>query len=110
MAKKTKRERLRETIRQDLQTQLKNNGTAGQYYLDLIDDYMDMWDTKNGLTADIRERGEKVPVYSAHSSAPSKKTNDSVIDLLKVNAQMLKLLDSMGIKPAQVDGENNGEM
>lgn len=48
---------LREKIRQDLLDQLESDGTVGQYYTDLVDDYMSMWDTKNELMEDIRGRG-----------------------------------------------------
>ncbi|WNX85245.1 P27 family phage terminase small subunit [Agathobaculum sp. NTUH-O15-33] len=108
MARKTNREKLRDAIREELAKQLERNGTKEKYYLDLVDDYMDMWDTKNGLTDDIKKRGEKVTFTTASGS--NIKTNDSVGDRLKVNAQMLKLLDSMGIKPVQVEGFDNDEM
>lgn len=108
MAKKTKRELLRVAVKEALLAQLERNGTTETYYRDLADDYMDMWDTKNGLTDDIKLRGEKVTVTTASGS--NIKTNDSVGDRLKVNAQMLKLLDSMGIKPLQIEGASDDEM
>ena len=101
MAKKTKIELLREQIKRDLLYQLERNGTNGGYYTDLVDDYMDMWDTKRGLISDITARGAKVLIVTG--AGENLKTNDSIPDLLKVNAQMLKLLDSMGIKPSQAE-------
>lgn len=94
----------RGVIRRDLLDQLERNGTVGGYYSDLVDDYMELWDTKNKLTIDIKQRGAKVVVATAAGSV-NVKTNDSVLDRLKVNAQMLKILDSIGIKPAQTDGD-----
>jgi hypothetical protein len=93
----------RSQIRADLLDQLSRNGTVGQYYTDLVDDYMRLWDVKKGLIDDIASRGAKVTVQTANAS--NIKTNDSVIDLLKTNAQMLKLLDSLGITPAPADGD-----
>jgi len=93
----------RNAIRQDLIDQLARNGTVGEYYTNLVDDYMSLWDVKNALAADIKDRGSKVSVTT--STSTNIKTNDSVIDLLKTNAQMLKLLDSLGIRPAQADGD-----
>lgn len=106
MANKSKKSNTRDVIRQDLIDQLDRNGDAKKYYVDLVDDYMHMWDTKTGLTEDIKARGTKVKVYTATSE--NLRTNDSVQDLLKVNAQMLKILDSLGIKPAQMDSDPDG--
>lgn len=41
-----KKNDLRERIRQDLLDQLESDGTVGEYYIDLVGDYMSMWDTK----------------------------------------------------------------
>jgi len=106
--KKNKHELLREQIQQDLLDQLERNGTVGTYYTDMITDYMKLWDTKNRLIADIEERG--VTVESVTQAGVNLKRNDSVGDLLKTNAQMLKLLDSLGIRPAQTDGDEDAEM
>ena len=102
-----KKDMQRDDIRQDLIDQLDRNGTIGKYYSDLIEDYMRLWDTKNELAEDIEIRGAKVKVETATTS--NIKTNDSIPDLLKVNAQMLKILDCLGIKPAQMDGDPGDE-
>lgn len=99
---------LREAILSDLTDQLDRNGTTGQYYSDLVKDYMKLWDTKNRLILDIELRG--VTVESVTSAGTNLKKNDSVDQLIKLNAQMLKLLDSHGIKPAQSDGDTDDEM
>ncbi len=93
----------REEIKADLVSQLEMGGNATEYYLDLVEDYMSLWATKNLLIADIRERGVVVETVSANGTKNQKK-NDSVGDLVKLNAQMLKLLDSLGIKPGTIDG------
>lgn len=99
MAKKaTKKE-----IKQDLLDQLDRNGTTGKYYIDLVDDYMDLYDTKEKLIKDIKERGVTCKYQNGKNQWGYKK-NDSVDQLLKVNQQMLKLLDALGIKPSQ-DGD-----
>lgn len=108
MPKKNKHELLREKIQQDLLDQLERNGTVGTYYTDMITDYMKLWDTKNGLVADIEARG--VTVENVTNAGTNIKRNDSVGELLKTNAQMLKLLDSLGIRPAQTDGDEDAEM
>lgn len=98
---------LQTRIRNDLLDQLERNGTMGEYYTNLVNDYMNLWKVKNELIKDITTRGAKVMVKTA--TASNIKTNDSVLDLIKTNAQMLKLLDSLGIKPAQSDGDPGDE-
>ena len=94
-------------IKSDLLDQLDRNGTAGKYYLDLVDDYMEMYDTKKKLIKDIKRRGVTVE-YNNGGGQSGLKKNDSVDQLLKVNQQMLKLLDALGIKPSQ-DGESDDD-
>ena len=88
---KTKIEKLRDQIKEDLLNQLKRNGIEESYYSDLVSDYIKMWDTKNALIKDIKTRGVQVECHSSFG------TN------IKINAQMLKLLDSMGIKPVATE-------
>lgn len=94
-------------IKSDLLDQLERNGTNGKYYLDLVDDYMELYDTKKKLIKDIKDRGV-VAKYQNSETQWGYKKNDSVDQLLKVNQQMLKLLDALGIKPSQ-DGDDDDE-
>lgn len=100
---------LHENIRNDLMEQLERNGTTGKYYEDLVNDYMDMWISKCLLVEDIRQRGVIVK-YDNGGGQKGKKKNDSVELFNKVNAQMLKLLTEIGIKPSQVGDGNDEEM
>src|SRR5690606_39353600 len=52
-----KKSELREQIKQDLVDQLERQGVYGRHYLDLVEDYMALWDTKNALISDITKRG-----------------------------------------------------
>jgi hypothetical protein len=91
----------RNTIKKDLINQLTKNGNTSRYYLDLVDDYMNLWDTKNALFEDIENRGVVV-AYNNGGGQSGMKQNDSVPAVLKVNGQMTKILDSLGIKPSLV--------
>ena len=93
-------------IRRDLVEQMEINGTVGKHYLDLVDDYMDMWVTKSFLVEDIQRRGVNVR-YDNGGGQKGRKKNDSVEQRLKVNAQMLKLLSELGIKPSQSGGDDD---
>lgn len=85
-------------IKQDLIDQLERNETVGEYYTDLVDDYMNMWVTKNLLVDDIQQRGPMVK-YDNGGGQKGKKKNDSIELLLKVNKQMLDILSKIGIEP-----------
>ena len=84
-------------IRQDLLDQLERNGTTGSYYVDLVNDYMDLWVTKSLLVDDIQRRGVNVK-YNNGGGQTGMKKNDSVEQRIKVNAQMLRMLSEIGIK------------
>lgn len=90
-------------IKQDLLDQLDRSGTVGKYYTDLVEDYMSFWVDKCLLTDDIQSRGVVV-TYNNGGGQSGKKRNDSIADKIKVNVQMLNILNALGIKPAQADG------
>ncbi len=91
-------------IKNDLSEQLDRNGTTGKYYGDLVCDFMDMFVTKCLLVDDIEKRGVVV-TYDNGGGQKGRKKNESVEQRIKVNAQMLKLLAELGIKPSQTDGD-----
>lgn len=90
-------------IKQDLLDQLERDGVCGNHYLDLINDYMSMWEIKNKLIKDSKEH----PYTEWKNSETSfgRKKNDSVDQAIKVNMQMIKILDFLGIKPSKQDGD-----
>jgi hypothetical protein len=94
--------------KQDYLDQLERNGTTGKYFYDLVDDYMNMWITQKLLTEDIQKRGPNVK-YDNGGGQKGIKKNDSVELSLKINQQMLKLLDALGIKPVQAVGGGTNE-
>ena len=104
MAKITARE-----IKEDLLDQLERNGTIGKYYLDMIEKYMNLWETDRLLQDDINKRGVSV-VYNNGGGQTGCKKNDSVDQQIKVNVQMIKILDYLEIKPSRTDGEVNDDM
>lgn len=95
-------------IRQDLLDQLARNGTVGKYYADLVEDYMSFWVDKCLLTDDIQTRGVVV-TYNNGGGQSGKKRNDSITDKIKVNVQMLNILNALGIRPAQVEGDGDSK-
>ncbi len=97
----------RKDIKSDMLEQLERNGTVGKYYTDLIDDYMDLYDTKKKLIEDIKVRGVTVG-YNNGGGQCGQKKNDSVDQLIKVNGQMLKIIVALGLNPSK-DGGGDGD-
>lgn len=85
-------------IKNSILEELNKQNMYKPYLVDLVDDYMKMWDTKEALQRDIKENGVKI-IYNNGGGQCGVKKNDSVEQLIKMNAQMLKLLDALGIKP-----------
>lgn len=99
----------RKAIEQDLLDQLERNGTYGGHYLDLVRVYLALWDIKNELIKDIKERGVAVKYQNGPNQWGHKK-NESISELNKTNAQMLKILRELGLKPRDKAGdEPDGE-
>lgn len=98
-------------IRQALLEQLESKGAIESQYTDLVYDYMELHSTKRKLIADIRGRGVAVR-YDNGGGQFGYKKNDSVDQLIKVNQQMIKILDYLGLKPPKdvVENDDYNEM
>lgn len=96
----------REQIQNDLLDQLERNGTVGEFYVDLVNDYMAMWDVKNKLIEDIELKGVSVKYQNGEFQWGFKK-NDSVGELQRTNNQMLKIIDALGLRPSKDSKEIN---
>lgn len=105
MANKSSKYKKQETykkIKQDLLDQLERNGTVGEYFIDLVEQYMDFWVTFRMCVDDIKSRGVWV-TYNNGGSQTGTRRNDSVDMKNKTSAQMLKILSYLGIEPAPMD-------
>ncbi|WP_460285162.1 P27 family phage terminase small subunit [Clostridium botulinum] len=106
-AKLQELQELAKDIKEDLLKQLKENATHGKHYEDLVSDYMALWDIKNRLIADIKERG--VSVEWNNGKQVGRKKNDSIPELNKTSAQMLKILAELGLKPSPKENSDNDD-
>lgn len=103
--RKKNKETRRKLTKSSLILKLENKSENKDYLLDLVEDYMVMWDIKEKLQKDISTRGVSIK-YNNGGGQSGVKKNDSVDQLIKMNAQMLKLLSMLGIKPSSdVQGE-----
>lgn len=88
-------------IKKSLLEQLARSGNDDPHFLDMVEDYMKMYVTKELCSRDIEQRGVNVTSIGSKGQTVVHK-NDSVDMMLKTNAQMLKLLDALGVKPDAV--------
>ena len=96
-----------ETIREDLKTQLLNQNKIGKQFDDMVEDYIFLVKLKEKLQYDIALKGIRYAGMTGNGYITSK-PNESVVNLLKVNAQMLKILQDLELK-APEDGPKEGE-
>ena len=96
------------SVRNSLMEQIIRAGNDTEFYTDLVEDYMDMYATKQLLVEDIKERGVRV-AYDNGGGQKGYKKNDSIEQRLKVNAQMLKILAELHITPSEDEGGDGDE-
>lgn len=92
-------------IKDDLISQLEERGLEKMsHYVSLVDDYCRLWEVKDMLFEDISQRGVNVP-YNNGGGQQGYKRNDSVSELTRVNAQMLKILSELGLRGADIEAK-----
>ena len=98
----------RKLIKKDLLKQLNDNGVRGNHYVDLIEDYMSLWDIKNQLIENIKEKGVSIRYQNGENQYGFKK-NDSISELNRTNRQMLTILNDLGLKAADIKVVDNDD-
>lgn len=96
-------------IKASLLDQLSNKGAATEHYIDLIEDYMNMWETKRLLFEDIDKRGVTYQDFS-NIGVEVMKNNPSVKEVLSVNKQMLAILRELGITTKEAGDGRDAEL
>lgn len=84
-------------IRESLIKQLELRGMSADFYKDLIDDYVYYWSLKKNLIADIRKKGLRYEMTNGNG-IDVEKPNESVVNLQKTTATMLKILTDLKLK------------
>ena len=93
-------------IRESLLMQMQAKGMVGDHFADMAEDYMSMFDLKSKLLKDIKTRGTKVTAPAAGGRVAIK-TNESLLDLLKVNKSMVDMLKNLGLNNPDQSGEDD---
>lgn len=97
-----------EFIRDDLKKQLQSSNKTGKQFDDMIEDYIFFVRLKEDLQHDIDENGIRYPARTGNGYLTDK-PNESVGNLLKVNAQMLKILQDLELKEPEEPEEGEGD-
>ncbi|MEG0900291.1 MAG: P27 family phage terminase small subunit [Oscillospiraceae bacterium] len=95
-------------IKADLLEQLEKRKIYGSQYVDLVNDYVALWEIKNNLIKDIKKRGVSVEYQNGQFQKGYKK-NDSISELNKTNGQMLRILCELGINATQSPIDDDDE-
>lgn len=96
-----------EAIREDLKSQLLAQNKFGKQFDDLVEDYIFFVKLKDDLQYDIQTNGIRYRTMTGNGYLTDK-PNESVQNLVKINAQMLKILQDLELK-APEDNPEEGE-
>lgn len=92
-------------MKESLIRQLKLRGMKAEFYMDMIDDYVYYWSLKKKLITDIRAKGLRYETINGNG-VTVEKANESVVNLQKTTATMLKILADLKLKEPVPEPEN----
>lgn len=94
-------------IRESLQRQLADKGLSYTHYQELVNDYVKLWVIAGKLQKDIDKRGCKVEKLDSRGQKQVV-NNESIDQLLKTQASMLRILEVLGISVPKGGGGGDG--
>jgi len=92
-------------VKMSLVRQLELRGMSAEFYMDLVNDYIYYWSLKKKLIADIRKKGLRYETVNGNGMTVEK-ANESVVNLQKTTATMLKILADLKLKEPVPEPEN----
>ena len=92
-------------MKESLIRQLELRGMKAEFYMDMIDDYVYYWSLKKKLITDIRAKGLRYETING-IGVTVEKANESVVNLQKTTATMLKILADLKLKEPVPEPEN----
>ncbi|AUB61989.1 hypothetical protein CSW12_02455 [Bacillus cereus] len=95
-------------IKQDLLQQLENANLNGMHYVDLVDDYITLFDTKNKLAREMKKNGPMIEWQNSESQK-GMKANPATKEFRETNKRMTDLLKVLGLKEPVYDGSNDDD-
>lgn len=92
-------------VKTSLIRQLELRGMNAEFYMDLVNDYIYYWSLKKKLIADIKNKGLRYETVNGNGKTVEK-ANESVVNLQKTTATMLKILADLKLKEPVPEPEN----
>ena len=92
-------------VKMSLIRQLELRGMNAEFYMDLVNDYISYWSLKKKLIADIKNKGLRYETVNGNGMTVEK-ANESVVNLQKTTATMLKILADLKLKEPVPEPEN----
>lgn len=92
-------------VKMSLIRQLELRGMNAEFYRDLVNDYIYYWSLKKKLIADIKNKGLRYETVNGNGMTVEK-ANESVVNLQKTTATMLKILADLKLKEPVPEPEN----
>ena len=92
-------------MKESLIRQLELRGMKAEFYMDMIDVYVYYWSLKKKLITDIRAKGLRYETINGNG-VTVEKANESVVNLQKTTATMLKILADLKLKEPVPEPEN----
>ena len=92
-------------VKMSLIRQLELRGMSAEFYMDLVNDYIYYWSLKKKLIADIKSKGLRYETVNGNGMTVEK-ANESVVNLQKTTATMLKILADLKLKEPVPEPEN----
>lgn len=87
----------KDLVKKSLVEQLTKQGKTARFYMDLINDYISYWHIKELLVEDIEKKGIRYD-YTNGNGVKTEKPNESVQNLQKTTATMLKIMSDLNLK------------
>ncbi len=101
-------EQKKQKIREDLKIQLLSQNKFGKQFDDMVEDYIKFVELKEKLQHDIDVNDIRYQTTGGNGFTTFK-PNESVERLIKVNAQMLKILQDLELKAPEDSGGEEGD-
>ena len=95
-------------LEKELTEQLITNNNYNKVTKELLDKYIKYTKMEDDLIKDVDKRGVNVK-WNNGGGQKGVKRNDSIQESVKVNAQRLKILDKLGIKPPEKKSDGDEE-
>ena len=95
-------------IKTSLMEQLKLQNKTGKFYEDLVNDYVEYWNLKKKLIADVKKKGIRYETFNGNG-IKVEKANESIQNLQKTTVTMLKILNDLNLREPLLDNTSEDE-